>query len=354
MPVKNLADLHSQSIADMVKYLGISEKDVPSLVLTNLVSGRTHFLALSETDNIYKIIKEIIIGFEPLLSRQQELLEKNKFDKNIYTNYLKYLELIESLKGATLSMIEEKRVIDMIIEGDDYIRYKHMNFIRTDRKLREQLRKLKNWERHFFQPNKLNREVNSIALELKHFPDIMDRKMQDIIIGIEQKLENDLKKVERTGLLETVLKICEEFKNHVENGGGWKLCVDKSESDVQLYFKSIALAYCKLYNFDISPEVNNGNGSVDFKISYGFNEKVLIEFKLTSNNHWKHGYEVQSPIYMQQENSEHGIYVLYDNGHPRVVKSFFEFYEALLEENKIPYFIIDGTAKKSASVRKKS
>jgi hypothetical protein len=28
LPVKSLADLHSQSIADMVKYLGISEKDV--------------------------------------------------------------------------------------------------------------------------------------------------------------------------------------------------------------------------------------------------------------------------------------------------------------------------------------
>jgi hypothetical protein len=322
-------------------------------VLTNLVSDRTHFLALSESDNIYKIIKEIIIGLEPLLSRHQELLEMNEFDKNVYTNYLKYLELIESLKSVTFSMAkEEKRVINMIIKGDDYIKYKHMDFIKTDQKLREQLRKLKNWERHFFQPNKMNREVNSIALELKHFPGIMDRKMQDVIREIEKKFEKDLKKVERTGLLETVLKICGDFKDHVESGGGWKLCVDKSESDVQLYFRSMALTYCKVYNLDMSPEVNNGNGPVDFKISYGFNEKVLIEFKLTSNNHWKHGYEVQLPIYMKQENSEHGIYVLYDNGHPGVVKSFSEFYGKLLEENKIPYFIIDGTAKKSASIRK--
>ena len=45
-------------------------------------------------------------------------------------------------------------------------------------------------------------------------------------------------------------------------------------------------------NLDISCEVDDGNGYEDLKISRG-NDKTIVEVKLTSNTHWKHGYENQ-------------------------------------------------------------
>lgn len=57
----------------------------------------------------------------------------------------------------------------------------------------------------------------------------------------------------------------------------------KHESAAQLLFYGVADSYCAANNIDLSPESNAGRGPVDFKLSRGSTDKVIVEVKLTSN-----------------------------------------------------------------------
>ena len=102
---------------------------------------------------------------------------------------------------------------------------------------------------------------------------------------------------------------------------------------------------------DITKEGNNGRGPVDFKLSRGATDKVIVETKLTSNPQLRHGIEIQLPIYMKQEKTKQAIYLIIDNGHPKALEHFIAFYNELDKEikRKISYFIIDATMRPSAS-----
>lgn len=41
--------------------------------------------------------------------------------------------------------------------------------------------------------------------------------------------------------------------------------------------------YFQTNNIDVSPEANIGRGPIDFKLSRGVNERILIEVKLACN-----------------------------------------------------------------------
>lgn len=150
--------------------------------------------------------------------------------------------------------------------------------------------------------------------------------------------------------------ICAQFKKLVENNGLNKLLYDekkpKHEPAAQLLFLGIADTYCKANDIDISPETNKGRGAIDFKLSHGYNKKVLVEVKLSSNNQLEHGFDTQLPIYMAQEDTQRAIYLIVDNGHPKKVESFINKYNELDSEikNKIKYIVVDATLKPSASI----
>lgn len=156
-------------------------------------------------------------------------------------------------------------------------------------------------------------------------------------------------------VLSVAQKICEHFKSLVEDNGLSKLLYDngvpKHESAAQLLFYGIADAYCNANNIDLTKEGNNGRGPVDFKLSRGTNDKVVVETKLTSNSQLRHGIEVQLPIYMAQEKTKKAIYLIIDNGHPKALDNFITFYNDLDKsiKEKISYIIVDGTTKPSAS-----
>lgn len=104
-------------------------------------------------------------------------------------------------------------------------------------------------------------------------------------------------------------------------------------------------------NIDLSREINVGRGPVDFKLSRGALDKIVVEIKLTSNGQLKHGIETQLPIYMKQEKTRRAIYLIVDNGHPKALQNFFNFYNALKApmKEKIDIITVDGTYKNSAS-----
>lgn len=140
--------------------------------------------------------------------------------------------------------------------------------------------------------------------------DVVSSAPLDLVLPAKPTID-DVEKVVR--------QICEHFKRLVEDNQLARLLYDekgvrKHESASQLLFFGIAEAYCTANRLDLSPESDAGRGPVDFKISSGFEGKVLVEIKLTSNNQLLHGFEVQLPIYMKAENSIRGIYFVIDNG----------------------------------------
>lgn len=150
--------------------------------------------------------------------------------------------------------------------------------------------------------------------------------------------------------------ICRKFKDLIEVNGLHDLLYDsdkkpKHERAAQLLFFGIADSYCSANNIDLSREINGGRGPVDFKLSRGATDKVVVEVKLTSNGQLKHGVEKQLPIYMRQEKTHRAIYLIVDNGHPKALENFFSFYNNLPMEqkSKIDIVTIDGTYKASAS-----
>jgi hypothetical protein len=84
----------------------------------------------------------------------------------------------------------------------------------------------------------------------------------------------------------------------------------RAEKTAQLVFWAIADAYCRANNLDLSPEVDSGAGPVDFKISKGYDLRINVEVKLSSNGQLVHGLEKQLPAYDAAEQSIHSIYLL--------------------------------------------
>lgn len=78
------------------------------------------------------------------------------------------------------------------------------------------------------------------------------------------------------------------LKDIIENKGGYRIFYVKGnpikrEADLQIMFRLTWFGTPS----DISREVNNGRGPVDFKISRGSKDKSLVEFKLASNTQLK-------------------------------------------------------------------
>lgn len=153
-----------------------------------------------------------------------------------------------------------------------------------------------------------------------------------------------------------VKNICSQYKVLIEDNGLSNLLYDstgkpKHESAAQLLFYGIADSYCIANNVDLSPESNAGRGPVDFKLSRGADDKVIVEVKLSSNPQLKHGIEKQVPIYMAQERTKNAIYLIIDNGHPKTIENFQKYYNSLDRDtkSKITCIFIDGTKKLSAS-----
>ena len=115
------------------------------------------------------------------------------------------------------------------------------------------------------------------------------------------------------GVLAITYRICQKFKELIEYNGLHDLLFDsnkkpKHERAAQLLFFGIADSYCMANNIDLSREINVGRGPVDFKLSRGALDKIVVEIKLTSNGQLKHGIETQLPIYMKQEKTRRAIF----------------------------------------------
>jgi len=123
---------------------------------------------------------------------------------------------------------------------------------------------------------------------------------------------------ETTGFYETPGNTYQEardrvlfLKDVIENKGGHKLFFAngqaiRRESDLQILFR---LTWFATFS-DVSREVNDGRGPVDFKISRGARNKSLVEFKLAKNTHLKRNLLKQTPIYEKASDAKRSIKVI--------------------------------------------
>jgi hypothetical protein len=101
------------------------------------------------------------------------------------------------------------------------------------------------------------------------------------------------------------------LKDVIENKGGHRLFYAdgkpiRREKDLQLLFRLTWFASPS----DVSSEVNDERGSVDFKISRGSIDKSLVEFKLASNTQLQRNLENQVEIYKAASDTPNALKVI--------------------------------------------
>lgn len=120
------------------------------------------------------------------------------------------------------------------------------------------------------------------------------------------------------GLQDLVREIVMQFKKSIEQNGLKEHLYVKErfkykarhERYSQLLFYAVADVSCQYNNLDLSREPNAGNGPVDFKLSRGYNARVLVEIKLSSNTKLIQGFKKQLPAYQDSESTKRSIYVV--------------------------------------------
>ncbi|MBI5760878.1 MAG: hypothetical protein HZA46_20340 [Planctomycetales bacterium] len=114
-------------------------------------------------------------------------------------------------------------------------------------------------------------------------------------------------------------QIIDQFRHLIENRGlNKELFRDngtpRHESTAQRLFFAVAHSYCKANDIDISPEIDTGNGKIDFKLSNGFSNRVVVEVKLSTNNKLVSGYTSQLDTYRTAEQTQRAVYLVIDVG----------------------------------------
>ncbi len=147
------------------------------------------------------------------------------------------------------------------------------------------------------------------------------------------------------------------FKRHVEAGNLWEelwvLGKPKKERASQLIYYAIADAFCKANNLDISPEANMGGGPIDFKFSYSYDTRVLVEMK-RSGGTVVHGYEKQLEFYKEASQTDFAIFVIVNYGDlGNKLSEIKDIRQRRLNggERASEIVVIDATPKESASKR---
>jgi hypothetical protein len=164
-------------------------------------------------------------------------------------------------------------------------------------------------------------------------------------------------RVSASNIVDVVQAICTRFKRLVEKNGLHQLFYNdkgrlKHERAAQLLFFGVADAYCEANDLDLSREPNAGRGPVDFKISRGYQAKVNVEIKYSSNPHLEDGYSSQLPAYDQAEKAQHSILLVIQTGnHEEKIERLRQLQQKAISVNKrAPDIVaVNGRITESAS-----
>ena len=161
---------------------------------------------------------------------------------------------------------------------------------------------------------------------------IFIEKIHNFVEMLEE--QNQFTKVKWDTFEETYQRVM-YLKQVIENNDGYRIFyIDgepvKREADLQLMFKLTWFATPS----DFNSEVNNGGGPVDFKISRGFKDKTLVEFKLASNGKLKQNIENQVERYQEANQTDKAIKVILYFNESELIKTHKVLKELGLKEGK--------------------
>lgn len=171
-------------------------------------------------------------------------------------------------------------------------------------------------------------------------------KIHNFVKMLEE--QNQFTKVKWDTFEETYQRVM-YLKQVIENNDGYRIFyIDgepvKREADLQLMFKLTWFATPS----DFNSEVNNGGGPVDFKISRGFKDKTLVEFKLASNSKLKQNLAKQVERYQEANQTDKAIKVILYFDEIELEKTQIALKELGLKEGKT-IVLINAEKRVSAS-----
>jgi hypothetical protein len=182
-----------------------------------------------------------------------------------------------------------------------------------------------NRQKHIFQLVKEDKDLNDVLLEYvsKIESDSYNFNKDNKGIYDSEKLRellnfNKLEKLKKDSTENIVDKVVKEFQKYISNDNDLKrLLLWKNEnkcqpeSHWQKIFQLFSYLYLEYNNIDLSPETSTNKGFVDFKLSRGSNERILIEMKLSKNLKFKNGLTKQLEEYKTCFNNVKKSYYIY-------------------------------------------
>lgn len=111
------------------------------------------------------------------------------------------------------------------------------------------------------------------------------------------------------------------LKENIENRDGYQFFYKRGK--IWATEKHLHVLYDFLWyetNCDVNKEVNNGRGSVDFKVSIGL-DRTLVEFKLGSNPHLEKNLRKQTKIYQKANHNAPKIIVIFFTSEKQELKA---------------------------------
>ncbi len=334
--------------ADLFQLIGLFEENVGPDRLSDMYSHLIYEDIIS-----YTYEKNKILGIT------KENYPEKKFKNGLLINPFKNKPVLLLPKDILheLPIAREWEDIDNVCERIQIIRDEMNSFV-GDEWRKASTKEKKNFIKENVMKDKV--KFDNVISEYRKFsiePYDFDNDHLGFYI-ISKELKNvkleEIKVDKNESVKEIVLKICNKFKDLIENNALVKLLYDKNglfrgEKAVQLLFYGISDAYCDAFDVDISPELNSGRGNIDFKYSKGYKDRVIVEVKLTSNRQLIHGMKTQISEYAKAEKTNQLIYLVIDDlKNKDKLKKLYEEYNNM--QNKPILIVIDTEIKKSASI----
>lgn len=194
---------------------------------------------------------------------------------------------------------------------------------------------------------KLQLDVCDIKKNLNYYAEVLLKNMKEDVSFKQDRIP--------ATSLDATKDVINIVKGWIENNRGWSIIQNTSTRDMEKVVQRLlhlgAIYYLEINNFDFSCEPNAGRGPVDIKICRG-NDKTLVEIKLSTNDQYLHGFEVQIKEYAKAERTRNLVFVYVDLGNPGKRKKIIQLYNETKSQGKQcpDLIIIDARPKKSASI----
>lgn len=194
--------------------------------------------------------------------------------------------------------------------------------------------------------------------EVKPFDDLMKQTLRYEWYELSKNVANskpfsfDIILNEET-FFEKINGFVNYYKEFIEFRSGYKLLwndtknTPRSEEDVQLLFKGILDEHCRANNIDLTREVNQGRGPIDFRFSSGYSNRVLLEIKLAKNTKFWNGLKKQLPLYMNVDSCNKGIFlvIVYTDKDAERIKTIQEVCHEVCQYHNIDIKIVSVDAR---------